>query len=1065
MARSRSVALVLLAGAVCISSLSTPAFAQIKGTISGYVKDTTEAVIPGASIKLTSEQTGAVREATSNQEGFYQFLGLNPGSYLLEAEMASFRRYRTAGLVLRVDENVRADIRMEVGAVTEQVEVTAAAAVVDTRSSSLASVVDDRRIVDLPLLNRNVISLASLLPGVTQVWAGSNSDSQSMRGGPTMTVNGGRRNQSYEALNGTYFNNPSRNTGLNPPPPDAVQEFRMQTANYSAESGRNAGSIVSVVTKAGTNEFHGAAWEFHRNSALNARSFFQGAIPVEHQNQFGAAAGGPIRKDKVFIFGTYEGIRDKRAASTVYTLPPTTAEAAGDFSGVTKQLKNPYDGTPLADNQIPPSLIDPAAKNLLQYLPQAGPDGRFIGWAPNPRKADLVMFRNDWTISSQHSLFGHYYLNESSRATTNIYPGWIGSDATTRTQNAGLNWTYVISPALLNQVTLGFTRSYDITGLTDTINNAALLLQGMPDYVPAGATRFNVSGRFDLNHSTAQKFASNNYDINEGLTWIKGKHTMKFGFQYLDLAFFQTWAPKPSFSFNGTRTGDPMADFMTGAYRSLGIAFGQRLNDGLTSFTVGYAQDDFKLTPRLTLNVGLRYELGKPWVDKQDRINTLDLTAGVQSKVVPNAPPNMLFVGDLPRGLYATDKNNFAPRFGFAWDVFGNGKFAVRGAWGLFYDTVNTDSVAQENPPFAGSTTFFNGRLSDPVAGHTPPPVFPDAAHFEWVYPLNLFFSDLGIRTPYTQQWNLTLERQFGKDLSVQAAYVGKDTKKLQAFRPWNVAIYQPGVDANGEPLSTLENAWERAPFLPGIYGTESIVLSSAFNQHYESAQFRVDKRFSNNFSVLGAYTLGKSIDHNSEHTLGACVANPYDMDSERGRADYDARHTVAASWLWTPVPTGKSLLKRLLGGWNLSGIHRIHSGYPITFYNGDDIALGGDICGGGQQHPNLIGDPRRSHSSRDDMIARFFNTDAFEFPAEGQYGSAGRNILSGPAYNSTDLAILKDFGVTERSRLQFRAEFSNAFNQVNFGSPRTELTDGRFGRITSSGSGRAIQFGMKYIW
>lgn len=1063
---TRSRGFLFACAVMALALTAGPAAAQVRGTISGYVKDPTDAALPGARVTLRNEQTGAVRETTSNQEGFYQFLGLTPGVYTLEAELASFRSYRATGIQLRVDENLRADIRMELGAVTEQVQVTAAATVVETRSSTLAAVMDDRRIVDLPLLNRNVISLAALLPGVTQVWAGSNSDSQSQRGGPTLTVNGGRRNQTYETLNNTYFNNPSRNTGLNPPPPDAVQEFRMQTANYSAESGRNAGAVISVVTRSGTNDLHGAAWEFHRSSALNARSFFEGRKPVQHQNQFGAAAGGPIKRDKVFYFASYEGIRDRRAATTTYTLPPSAAEARGDFSHLARQLRNPYDGTPIPGNRIPDSLIDPAAKNLLQYLPvMSAPGERYIGWVASPRNADLGMIRNDWTLSSRQSLFGHYYLNQSDRDSPNIYPQWISNYLRTRTQNAGINHTFVIRPTLLNQLTLGFTRSFDVTNVTKTISNSQLLLKGLPDYIEAGATSFSVSGRFSLSYSNYLKFISNNYDIAEGLTWIKGRHTFKFGFQYLDLGFFQTWSPPPSFSFNGTRTGDPMADFLTGAYRGLSIAFGQRLNDGLSSFTVGYFQDDFKVTRRLTLNYGLRYELPKPWVDKQDRINTLDLRPGVRSKVVPSAPPHMLFVGDLPRGLYETDKNNFAPRFGFAWDVFGDGKTAVRGAWGLFYDTVNTDSIAQENPPFAGSTSYFNGRLSDPVAGRTPPPVFPDAAKFEWVYPINLFFTDLGLRTPYTQQWNLTIERQFGRDISVQAAYVGKDTKKLHAFRPWNVAIYKPGVDASGRPLSTLENAWERAPFLPGVYGTESIVLSSAFNQHYESAQFRVDKRFSNNFSVLAVYTLGKAIDFSSTHTLGGCIANPYDLNSERGRADFDARHTFAASWLWTPVRSGKGLLRRLVGGWNFSGIHRLRSGYPITFFNGDDVALGGDICGGEQQHPDLIGNPKRQHSNRQDMITKFFNTEVFRFPAPGHYGSAGRNILSGPASSVTDLAILKDFMVTENSRLQLRGEFSNAFNQVNFGNPRNVLTDGLFGRITSAAAGRAIQVGLKYIW
>ncbi|NWG14377.1 MAG: hypothetical protein HXY20_12675 [Acidobacteria bacterium] len=791
---------------------------------------------------------------------------------------------------------------------------------------------------------------------------------------------------------------------------------------------------------------------------MNARNFFEQAKAKQYQNQFGISAGGPIVKNKLFIFGAYEGVRDRRAASTTSSRPPTAAEAAGDFSHLSKQLKNPFDGSPIPGNKIPASLIDPAAKNLLQYLPTPGSNGRYYGVAPNPRDASLVMLRSDWTVNKKHNVLGHYYFNQSERQSPNIYPKWISSVGSTRQQNVGINWTYVISPTLLNQVTLGYTRAYDPVTVSDTLTNSQLGLKGMPNYLPSGANVFSVSGRFSLTHSTTQKFVSNNYDINEGLTWIKGAHTLKFGFQYLDLAFFQTWYPKPSFSFNGTRTGDAMADFMTGAYRSLSIAFGQRLNDGLSSFTVGYAQDDWKVSSRLALNFGLRYELPKPWVDKQDRINTLDTRPGVKSNVVPTAPPAMLFVGDLPRGLVETDKNNFAPRLGFAWDVFGDGKFAVRGAWGLFYDTVNTDSIAQENPPFAGSATLYNGLLSDPGAGKTFPPVLPNAAQFEWIYPINLFFTDLTTRTPYSQQWNLTLERQFESDVLVQVAYVGKDTKKLHAFRPWNVAEWRPGA--------SFDDISERVPFMPGVYGSESIVMSSAFNQHYESAQFKVEKRYSRGFSVLGVYTFGKSIDFNSENSLGGCVACPHDLDSERGLSDFDARHTFAASWLWTPVKPSGTTMGRILGGWNLSGIHRVRTGYPITFYIGDDVALSGDICGGGQQHPDILASPTLEHSSRQAMIERFFNTEVFRYPAEGTYGTGGRNILRGPAFVTSEFAVLKDFSITEQARIQFRAEFSNAFNQVNFSSPENYMTSGDdFGRILGAGSGRAIQFGLKVIW
>lgn len=1044
--------------------------AQVRGTISGYVRDASGASVPNATVQITHESTGAKRQTTSNTEGFYQFLALVSGSYTIEAEAQGFKKYSNTGVILTGDQNVRVDIQMDLGAVTESVVVSASASVVDTRSSTLASVVNDRRIVELPLSGRNVMGLASLLPGVTQSTAPSNSDVTHARGGSTMTVNGSRANQTYYTLNGTFFANPSRNTGLNVPPPDAVQEVRIQTSNFSAESGRNAGAVVTVVTKGGGNSFHGTLWEFHRNSAFNARNFFLPTKPSERQNQFGASAGGPIRRDKLFFFGAYEGIRDRRAATEVNAFPPTAAEKAGDFSHLNRQLVNPFTGDPFPNNRIPSSLFDPVALNLLKYIPDAPPGGRLSGIAPAPRNADLGMGRVDWNISDRQTLFGHYYLGRNAVDVASLdfgsnIPGWMGRRQSVQNQNAGINHTFIITPNLLNQITLGYTRSVSSDFPSVTRTNAELGFVGFPDYTDGGATQFRTSGRFNLNSGGPVKFLSNNYDLNESLSWTKGRHNLKFGFQFLDLSFFQSFLSPPVFTFNGARSGDAFADFLLGAYRNLSLPFGVRVNDSLTSYYAGYFQDDFKVTRNLTLNYGLRYEVMQPWVDKADRINTIDTRPGVQSKVVPNAPPGMLFVGDLPRGLYRTDRNNFAPRFGFAWDVSGNGKTAVRGAYGVFYEMTNADSIAQENPPFAGSTAFVNGILSNPGAGRTLPPVVPNAQNFEFVYPINSFFIDLGLRSPYIQQWNFSIERQVGNDISVQASYVGKVGHKLHAYRPFNVAIFQPGTDAQGNPLSTLENAPQRAPFHPGIYGNQMVVLSDAFNQSYHGGQLRVDKRFSHNFSVLASYTYGKAIDDSSTITLGGCISNPYDLRSDRGRGDYDARHTLAVSWYWTPIESRPGFFRRLIGGWNLSGIHRARSGYPLTFFSGDDIALGADICGGSAQHPDLIAKAAREHASRADMIAQFFNTDAFAFPERGHYGSAGRNILSGPAFSSSDFAVLKDFVVWNETRFQFRAELFNAFNQVNFTRVRTTMTDANFGRIDQAGPGRSIQLALKYIW
>lgn len=1060
--------------------------AQTQGTITGYVRDSTGAIVPNASIQITNEKTGAVRTAASDEAGFYQVLGMVSGIYMIEAEVSGFKKYRNAGVILRVDENVRADVALEVGQVTEAVEVSAQASLIDTRSSQTSATIDDRRVVDLPLRGRNVFGLAATLPGVLGVRAPDNTDVGDTRGGPSMNVNGGRANMNYNRFNGTYFNNPSRNTGMNVPPPDAVQEFKIQTSNFAADSGRNPGANITVVSRQGTNEIHGAAWEFLRNDNLNARSFFQSTKPQLIQNQFGAAAGGPIIRNRMFVFGTYEGIRDRRQAATTNAFPTTAAERTGDFSHLNgvKQLVNPADGTPFPGNRIPTSLFDPTALKLLEFVPVVQ-SGSIQAVGPNPRDSDLFMLRWDLTINQKQSLFAHYYFNETSQenpalAYSSNIAGWTGQKQGPRFQNAGINHTWTISPTFLAQTTLGYTRSYSLNTPTITRTPEELGISGMPTYTDGGSPQFTVNGRIDLRSGGPVKFISNVYQVQENLSWIHGRHTVRFGFEHMDLGFFQSFLGPPQFTFNGQRTGggtatrgDPMADFLLGAYQQLPVTNGVRVNDGGNTFTALYIHDDFKVSPRLTLNIGLRYELPTPWVDKFDRINTVVPDAGVHSRVIPNAPPGMLFPGDLPRGLYNTDKNNFAPRFGFAYDVFGDGRTAIRGAYGIFYDTFNTDTIAQENPPFSGGRqTFTNGTMSNPFGsvGRPAPPAYIDPAAFTFVYPINGFWSAIGengLRTTYFQEWNLTIARELGRSYAVSVAYIGKTGRKLIAYRPFNAAPYIPGVDASGQPISTEGNAGSRAPFLPGTYGTEGIYLDNSFTSAYHSAQFEVNKRFSKGFQFNTSYTLAKSIDSSSTTSLGGCLSNPFDVRSDRGRSDFDRRHAFIFSGVWSPEISSdrRGWLSRMLGGWTASGFQTVQSGAPVTPFSGQNTALDGNICGGSSIHPNQVGVIERDHSSRDDMISNFFNRDAFALPAIGNYGTAGRNIFSGPAMVSTDLAILKNFRFFEEQSLQFRAEFFNLFNNVNFNNPVATLSSATYGRITGAQAGRTIQFALKYIW
>ncbi len=1066
------------------------AAAQTSGTISGLVRDPSGAVVPAARIDVINEGTGATRTATSGEDGFYQVLGLTSGQYTIQAEAAGFRPFRNSGVALSVDQNVRADVTLEIGRVAETLEVFAQAALIDTRSSQASTVIDDRRMIDLPLGNRNVFALATTVPGVLNVKAPDNTAVTTARGGPMMNVHGGRANMNYNTFNGAYFMNPSRNTGLNAPPPDAVQELKIQTSNFTADSGRNPGANITIVSRQGTNELHGSAWEFHRNDNLNARSFFQGVKPELIRNQYGAAAGGPIKKDKLFVFGTFEINTDRTQPSVTETTPPSDTEINGDFSHLTgKQLVNPFNGQPFPNNQIPRSLFNSASQRLLEFVPTVPVTGQTLQTlGSSPTDSKLFMIRSDYNVANRHNLFVTYYLSQTESGYDGVgayetpFAGWTGQDSRNRVQTVSLNNVSTLSPTLLNQLTLGFTRSFSWSGPTVTRTPDTLGIQGMPVYTDAGSPRFITTGRWTLGSGSSDKFVSNSYQIKNDLNLIRGRHTWKFGGEFLDLSWFQAWLSPPSFTFDGSRTGagagpngDPLADLLLGAYSTLNVEAGVRQNDDHSKFMAFYAQDDFKVTPRLTLNLGVRWELPWPWVEKYDRLNTVVMDANIRSDRFPQAPPGMLFPGDrlpngkkMPRGLVNRDNNNLAPRVGLAWDIFGDGRTALRAAYGVFYETMNADTLAQTNPPYVvGTENYRDGLLSNPFGsiGATPLPTVADPRSSEFILPLGGLWGPqtTDFATPYVQNWSLFIDRQLSRDYALTVGYIGKKGHNLLAFRPFNSAHFIPGTDAEGRPLSTRANINERVPFLPGVYNAAGYYLDNVFRNNYHSFQIELKKRFAHGFQFETSYVLSKSLDNSSTATLGGDLTDPYRPDHDYGRSDWDRRHAYVVSGVWNlPFFSGRSgVAASLLGGWTLSGITSIYSGAPLSFMAGEDTGLNG--AGGARS--DVIGDPERSHSSRDDMIARFFNTAAFARPADGTVGTSGRGILSGPAQFSTDLAVLKGFRICEQANLQLRLESFNIFNQVNFSNPITTLTNSRFGQITGAGGGRSVLVGMKLIW
>ncbi|MGH9327213.1 MAG: carboxypeptidase regulatory-like domain-containing protein [Terriglobia bacterium] len=1098
--------------------------AQVAGTMSGYVKDTSGAVIPDVTVTATLAARGTFSTTRSNTEGFYHFTTLEPGTYTLTAEKAGFKRDVRTGLTLTVRQNLRVDVTLEVGAVSQSVTVRSAAPLVDTTSGTVSGLVGPRRIVDLPLNGRNVIDLAQILPGVLNVSAPDYLTDVIC--GPRMNVNGGRGNWNFFTFDGAYFLNGGRNTGLNYPPPDAIQEFRMQTADFDAQYGFNPGSQMAVVSKSGTNQFHGDAYDFLRNTVLDTRNFFAPTVPGLIQNQFGGTAGGPIKKNKLFFFGSFQALVELPQAVTSEAIVPTPAERNGDFSALLPNtvLSDPVDpltGTPFAtsggtpcvvNNIIAPSCINPAAQKLLSRIPQSS-SGTVVSLAESPVHNYNYFGRLDANISPKNVIFGHAYVDHSSNIDPTAggnFTTFLSTASTGETDMVTVNDTYTLKPNLVNQALVSFMRSGSRLNPNATLAPADLGIN-MPQYFPTGILSVVVPGAFTTDGAFEfNQLISNDYQFRDSLTWIYGRHTFNFGgddlfpLSYNNFAFAQ-----PTFTFNGSRSGNPLSDLMMGSYASLATSFGTVDMTATTNAPDLFFQDEFKATPRLTLTYGLRWEPNLFYSTSSNQGSTF--VAGRQSVKLPDAPPGILFPGDpgVPKTIAHHDMNNLAPRFGFAWDVFGNGKTSIRGGAGIFFDHINGDTYNfNTDAPYTGIVDTYNGLLSDPFAsvGASPPLVVPsgkfgctkistspgvDCPLFP--LPLLEYASSTTLQTPYVGEWNLDVERQVTPSTMIEVGYIGNRGIKLNNILDFNPARFIPGTSYNAATgvettNSSLENVNNRAIYEPGIIAPFSWVVGNEWRSWYDSLQAQLTHRMSHGVSIMASYTLAKALDMCSYICeAGGTDSNPTNLRDQKGRADWDRRNAFVASYLWSPpVHFGDHWKNELLGGWTLSGITTFQSGAPVTFYSPIDVAVNGTTA---SEHAFLTGQRiGLSHPT----VSEFFNTnalvnplctfvpqpfnpqviqqesctpDGINYSLLGKYGQSGRNILSGPGYSNTDFAILRDFTFKERYRAEFRAEFFNIFNQVNFGEPGNTVSSPTFGQLLSADPGRIIQFGLKFFW
>ena len=1063
MTRKISLVAGCLATGVLLLIGATAAHAQMNtGQILGTVKDTQGLPVSSVPVTIVNEQTGQSFAAGTNEVGDYLARALPVGSYALSIEQPGFKRYNRTGVTLTGGQVLRVDVALEVGAVSETVLVNAELPPVNVTTSTLDTMIDDKRLVDLPMNGRNMLSLASLTPGVTRdaLVNGPSSDQQHIN------VNGSRGSATNMVLDGQPMYYGHRGQTLNEPPPDSLEEVKVITSGVAAEFGRGF-AVISAVSKGGSNAFHGSLWDYFRNNYFDARSFFSSTVPTLRYNQYGGTFGGPVRRNKIFFFGTFQGLHSIAQSVVSSAYPPTAAERAGDFSNtIGAKPVDPLNKLPFPNAIIPTSRLDPVAAKLLALIPAPNrPNGTYVAQVSVPTTGATVMGRGDYDFRSGDRTTVRYFFDEPKAP--NPFPNnsnvdnFSPSTTQNRTQNVNVGHTHTFSPTALLSARFGYTRflfSDENTVSTDLADLGSKFVTGGG---PTGLPQLVVSGRV----TAASDYAilgklSDTYQGASDLSIFRGKHEVKFGGFFARQRYWSDQGGRANgqFTFGGSYTGNAMADFVLGQASNLQQEQ-MRSNRVNYSNWGGFVQDRWRVSTRLTLNFGLRWEVYTPFraVDGQ----FASFVPGGQSTTFATAPPGVLWQGDKGFPLQ-TDHVNPGPRFGFAYDVFGNGKTSVRGGYGISYDPLVGEIAAQNAQPFAVNINTSNvGPLTNPQMNISVPYGKPiNLTNPSWTYPWVMTTSFIGSpRTPYAQNVSFTLEQQIAPHTDLQASYVATLGRRLPIVQQENPAIYIPGQ-------SSVGNEDQRRIYAP-TFGSIAAYTTGATSD-YHGLQVVLNRRFNHGHTILLAYAFSKGLDEcgTGESAQWQCQ-DPNNRDGSRGLGDYDIRQRLVTSWLWELpfLKTNKSALGKALGGWQFSGILTVQDGMPFGVVTGSDNSLTGGNGPYGKDRPNVLGNPSLpTDRAKAAMLAKYFDTTQFVANPLGQYGNSGRNILIAPGLATVDATLSKRFPLwSEKSALQVRWDVFNSLNRANFGAPNTTLSSGKaFGTITSAGAGRIMQLALR---
>lgn len=1136
--------ILMMVAAVVLATTPFAGQAVNSAQIHGLVTDATGAAIVGAAVTATQTDTGLTRSTVTSSEGTFFLPNLPVGPYKMQISAKGFKDFIQTGITLQVSQNPKIDVKLDVGTVSTVQEVRSDAVMIATQETAISQVIDHQRIVDLPLDGRQATDLILLSGGASNTAIPGNDLLSSKNYGnnnvtssvtATISVAGGQQNANNYLLDGGDHVDKFSNLNMPMPFPDAIQEFSVQTSTLTARYGEHSGSVVNVVTKSGGNQFHGDLFEFIRNDAVNAHhwvapSITTGANPNDNalrRNQFGGTLGGPIVKDKVQFFVGYQATRNFQMQAPTQVAVPTAAALAGDFSaletyndqpggciarpkgvvGTRRQLSTTFFDT--SDHFKPAFSIIPASANILKLIPvSADPCGRLTLSIPNTGDENQGVSRIDWQQSPRNSIFGRYFITDFSDP-----PIFDGQNLLTttkagqlaRNQSAVIGETFIINPRMVNSIHVTANRMAIFRGPAAGVPNPQALGINVPSPV-ANDLVVSISNYFNIESGTATAghFNNNSLQLSEDFDWTHGKHQIAIGFNWVhsQLNELSTFQSNGQFTFGGSGTGstsDGLADMMLGLVQNFTQGNNEQENWRQNYYGL-YAQDNYRIRPNLTLNFGVRWDPYFPAQDRYHRGSHFDpaaFAAGTVSQTFPNAPPGLFYCGDqqTPCAYVNSHVGNFSPRVGFNWDPRGKGQETIRAGFGVFYDNPEEfyfDRFA-DNSPFGSATTLSRpaGGLANPYQGLTVPAFplpFPTPGGSNAFFPkAGVYISlPLNLRPTYVQQWNLSVEKQFGQNWLLSASYLGNRTNHLWLGYDANAPVFIPGTDCASSstaipthgtgtsPCSTTGNEQVRRVLnlqnpVPGSFFSSISTATDSGNASYNGLLMTVNHRFSRNFTLLANYTYSHCIgvgDFGGELSSSRLITNPANFAGDRGNCSFDIRHIFNSSFVAAMPRFGGALQRAMLGGWQFASIIGYRTGNHFSALGGTDASLTGIK----QDRADIVGDPNTGSCPNGAAVgtpACWFNTSAFVTNATGTFGTSGRNILEGPGFLTFNTAVSREFQLREGQKLMMRGEAFNLLNHPNFANPsNSNPSSAQFGQIVSTlGTPRVLQLALKYIF